>query len=124
MMEGTYEGIEGTNVKIGKESLPASEQVIKYARMLETGKNVKATMKDGVVSFLAYSQTEKIAVPVAPSAVPVQQKVQGVTLGMAINNANQYVCVNHVDLNAVDWAEKVAEYTNELLKQMQGRGWL
>lgn len=49
-------------------------------------------------------------------------KVAGVTLGMALNNANVWMCAQDKhDLNCDDWACMMLDYAEALLKEMEKR---
>ena len=106
---------------------PGTENFVKETLV---GKNVELTTGDDDNKIMFIKDTEALSGDLThPDVVHTnihqsKNKVLGVTVGMAINNATLRVnSLPNPVTNEAEWARRVTEYADALIKEMEKQQW-
>jgi len=112
-------------IKVNETWYNATDRTEQYLNKELQAKTVELTLQDNKITFLRVVEGNKeIATTSSPSTTPnTNGKPLGVTIGMAMNNANLRVNTMPAAVTSEkEWAKLVVSYTKALLDEMEKEG--
>lgn len=119
---------EGGMIYSNEGNFQVDERWKQYLEVFKPGDELHLVVKNGKVDGIQKIKTQTIVVPQSVTDKPTpnveRKKYPGVTVGMAVNNASNFVTKTYTDDTPDTWAFLVAKRTKQLLEELDKEGLL